>query len=136
MYYIVIYISNFSILCQFKQNVGLAWSLSKKGPSSSWSYDSWIYNYLCNQWLSPLTLWVRIPLSRGILNATLCDKVCHWLMADRWFSPGTLISPPINWPPYDITEKLLKVAVITITLTPKKVGLACSPSNKYNAQCL
>jgi hypothetical protein len=24
-----------------------------KGPS--WSYGSWIYNYLCNQCLSPLT---------------------------------------------------------------------------------
>jgi hypothetical protein len=23
---------------------------------------SWSYNYQCNQWLSPLTLWVRIPL--------------------------------------------------------------------------
>jgi len=21
------------------------------GPSWSWSYGSWIYNYLCNQWL-------------------------------------------------------------------------------------
>ena len=31
---------------------------------SSWasSYCSWVYNYLCNQCLSPLTLWVRIPL--------------------------------------------------------------------------
>jgi hypothetical protein len=29
------------------------------GPSSSWSYGSWIYNYLCNQCLSPLKLWVR-----------------------------------------------------------------------------
>ena len=27
----------------------------------SWSYGSWIYNYLCNQCLSPLKLWVRIP---------------------------------------------------------------------------
>jgi hypothetical protein len=27
---------------------------------NSWSY--WIYNYLCNQCLSPLTLWVWIPL--------------------------------------------------------------------------
>jgi hypothetical protein len=25
------------------------------------SYASWIYNYLCNQCLSPLTLWVWIP---------------------------------------------------------------------------
>ena len=28
-----------------------------QGPS--WSYGSWIYNYLCNQFLSPLKLWVR-----------------------------------------------------------------------------
>jgi len=25
-----------------------------------WSYGSWIYNYLCNQFLSPLKLWVQI----------------------------------------------------------------------------
>jgi len=24
-----------------------------------WSYGCWIYNYLCNQCLSPLKLWVR-----------------------------------------------------------------------------
>jgi len=27
------------------------------GPS--WSYGSWIYNYMCNQSLSQLKLWVR-----------------------------------------------------------------------------
>ena len=27
-----------------------------KKPSWSWSYGSWIYNYLCNQCISPLTL--------------------------------------------------------------------------------
>ena len=32
------------------------------GSSLSWSYGSWIYSYLCNQCLLPLTLWVRIPL--------------------------------------------------------------------------
>jgi len=32
-----------------------------EGPSWSWSYDSWIYNYLCNQCPSPLKLWVRTP---------------------------------------------------------------------------
>jgi len=32
------------------------------GSSWSWSYASWIYNYLCNQYLSPQTLRVRIPL--------------------------------------------------------------------------
>ena len=29
---------------------------------SSWSYGSWIYNYICNQCLPPLRLWVRILL--------------------------------------------------------------------------
>jgi len=33
---------------------------------------SWIYNYLCNQCLSPLTLWVLIQLRRGVLDTTLC----------------------------------------------------------------
>jgi hypothetical protein len=28
----------------------------------SWSYSIWNYNYKCNQWLSPLTLWIRVPL--------------------------------------------------------------------------
>jgi hypothetical protein len=27
--------------------------------------------------LSPLTLFVRIPLERGVLDTTLCDKVCQ-----------------------------------------------------------
>ena len=35
-----------------------------QGSSWYWWHDSWIYNYLCNQCLSPQTLWVRIPLMR------------------------------------------------------------------------
>ena len=31
-------------------------------PSWSWSYGSWIYNYLCNQCLSLPKFWVRILL--------------------------------------------------------------------------
>jgi len=34
---------------------------SRKRTSWSWTYGNWIYNYLCNQCLSPLKLWVRIP---------------------------------------------------------------------------
>jgi hypothetical protein len=37
-----------------------------------------IYNYLCNQCLSPLMLWVRMRSWRG--DTTLCDKVCQWLV--------------------------------------------------------
>jgi hypothetical protein len=53
-------------------------------PSWSWSYDSWIYNYIYNRWPSSLTLWVRIPPSRGVLDTTLFDKVCQWLAAGLW----------------------------------------------------
>jgi hypothetical protein len=35
--------------------------------------------YLCNQCLSSLKLWVRIPLRRDVLDTTLCDKGCQWL---------------------------------------------------------
>jgi hypothetical protein len=31
----------------------------------------WIYNYLCNQWISPLMLFVHIPFRRVILDTTL-----------------------------------------------------------------
>jgi hypothetical protein len=30
--------------------------------SWSWTYGSWIYNFMCNQCLSPLRLWVRFTL--------------------------------------------------------------------------
>jgi len=56
----------------------LCWSQEKMGPSWSWSYGSWIYKYLCNQYLSPLTLLVRTLLRRGVLYTMLCDKVCQW----------------------------------------------------------
>jgi hypothetical protein len=29
----------------------------------------------------------RIPLRRGVINTTLCDKASQWLVTVRWFSP-------------------------------------------------
>ena len=75
------------------------------GPLRSWLYGSWIYNYLCNQCLSPLTF--RIPLRRGVLDTTLCDKACQC----RWFSPGTPVSFTNKTDCHNITEILLKVAL-------------------------
>ena len=75
-------------------------------PSWSWSYGSWIYNYLSNLYLSPLTLWVESRSLRGVLDITLCGKVC------RWFSPGTMVSSTdLNWPPrynWNIIESCVK----------------------------
>ena len=78
-----------------------------QGPSWSWLYGSWIYNYLCNQCLTPITLWVRITLRWGVLN-TVCDKICQWLAAGRWFSLGTLISSTNKTDCHDIVESGIK----------------------------
>jgi hypothetical protein len=99
---------HFELLIYTKTSIGTSWS---------WSYGSWIYSYLCNQSLSPLTLWVRISIRRGVLDTTLCDEVCQWLAAGRWFSTGIPVSSTNKIDRHDITEILLKVALNTINHT-------------------
>jgi hypothetical protein len=82
-----------------------------------WSYGSWVYNYLCNRCLSPLTLWFRIQLRRGVLDTTLCDKVCQWLSTGRRISPRTPVSSTNKTYHPDVTEILLKVALNTTNQT-------------------
>ena len=63
-------------------------------------------------------LFVRIfILLRDVLNTTLCNEVCQWLVADRWFSPDTSVSSIYKTDCHDFTEILLKVALNIITLT-------------------
>ena len=83
-----------------------------------WQLD---FNYLSNQCLSPLTLWVLILFRPGVLDTTLCDKVCQ---TGRWFSPGTLVFLINKTDIHYTAEILLKVALKTITLT---VILDCFP---------
>ena len=80
-----------------------------------WSYGSWIYNYLFNQCLSPLILWVRLSLR--VRCSKLCDKVCQWLTARRRFSPGPPVFSNNKTDCHDITEILLKVALNTTSST-------------------
>ena len=94
--------------------ISVIFYLITKIPSWSWSHGSWIYNYLCNQCLSPQTLWVRTPLKRGVLNAILCGKVGQCFATGMWFSPGNLVSSTNKADHHDITEILLKVALITL----------------------
>ena len=104
-------------------------SSEKEGLSWSWWYGSWIFNYLCNQYISPLTLWIRIRLRRLVLDIVLCDKVCQWLTTGRWFSPGSPVSSTNKtWPPR-YSWKLLKVVLNTITLTPPMHGLTLYDDN-------
>ena len=110
------------------QRRGCFWSLSSddvvivymfvKGPP--WSYGSRIYNYLCNQCLSPLMLWVRISIRARY--TTLCDTFCQWLATGRWFSPGPPVSSTNKTDLREITEILLKVALNTIKQTNKHIS--------------
>ena len=86
-----------------------------------WSYGSWIYNYLCNQFLSRLMLWVRISIRARC--TTLCDKVCRWLAIGRWFSPGTPVSSTNKTDRDDITEIVLKVALNIINQTNNNISV-------------
>ena len=87
-------------------------------PSWPWSYCSWIYNYLCNQCLSPLILWVRISIRAR--STTLCAKVCQWPATGRWFSPGPPVSSTNKTYRHDTTEIFLNVALKTTKQTNKK----------------
>jgi hypothetical protein len=59
--------------------------------------------------LSPLKLWLQIPLTVRCTQYTLCDKICRWVATGRWFSLGTLVSSINKSDRHDITEILLKV---------------------------
>ena len=43
-------------------------------------------------------------------SRSLCDKVCQWLVAGQWFSPGTPVFSTNKTDCYAIAEMLLKVA--------------------------
>jgi hypothetical protein len=92
-------------------------------------FGSWLYQ--CNQCLSPLTLWARIPLRRGVLETTLCDTVCQWLATGWWFSPGTPVSSTNKTDSHDIAEILFKVALNTITHY-KQIIIAQNKKTRYN----
>jgi len=84
----------------------------------SWSYGSWIYNYLCNQCLSLLKLWVRTPFM------TRCTRYnIMWLATGRWFSPGTPVSSTNKTDRHDITEILLKVVLNIINQPNQPKGI-------------
>ena len=54
---------------------------------------------------------------RSVLDTTLSDKVCHWLAAGQWISPGIPVSSTNKTGLQDIAELLLKASLNTIALT-------------------
>jgi hypothetical protein len=47
----------------------------------------------------------------GVLDTTICDKVCQWLATGRYISLGIPVSSTNKTDRHDITEILLKVAL-------------------------
>ena len=58
--------------------------------------------------VSPLKCVSSNPAQGGVLDTTLCDKVCQWFAVGQWFSPGSLVSSTNSTKNcHDITEILL-----------------------------
>jgi hypothetical protein len=55
-----------------------------------------------------------MPLRWGVLDATLCVKVCQWLATGLWFSPDTPVSSTNKTDRHDITEILLIESVVKL----------------------
>ena len=68
-----------------------------RGPS--WSYAISAYHHYRE---SVSCSW------RGVLDTTLCDKVCLWLAAGLWFSLSTLVSSTNKTECNDIVESDVK----------------------------
>jgi hypothetical protein len=68
---------------------------------------------------------------RSVLDTTLCDKVCQWLVAGQWFSPGTLVSSINKTDCHDITEILLKVVLTVMEYRCQKWPWICSTCRKH-----
>ena len=67
--------------------------------------------------------WSRFELTTSVVIGTDCIgscKVCQWLATGQWFSSGTPGFSTNKTDCHDITEILLKVALITIEQTNKQ----------------
>jgi hypothetical protein len=51
-----------------------------------------------------LTFYLTCHKKQGVLDTTLCDIVCQWLVTAQWFSLGTPVSSTNKTDCYDITE--------------------------------
>ena len=74
--------------------------------------------------LSPLMLWIRLPLMTKCTRYNIMSYICRWLATCRRFSPGSLVSSTNKTDSNDITETLLKVALITIERNQTNLKIA------------
>jgi hypothetical protein len=51
-----------------------------------------------NHAAAPLPPFTYMPLRRGVLGTTLCEKICRWLAEGSWFSSSIPVSSSNNIP--------------------------------------
>jgi hypothetical protein len=91
----------------------------KKNPSTLWSYI-WIYNYLCNQCLSPLMLWVRIPLKRGVI-ITAIEPTCNSRIHHQYYLVGEVLGYGVMV--FNATfNNISVISWLSVLLVPKMFG--------------
>ena len=56
--------------------------------------DCMVVGFTVTYVISAYHHWCELELCicHGVLDTTLCDKVCQWLVTGQWFSPGPLVS--------------------------------------------
>jgi hypothetical protein len=101
----------------------------KGGMSWLWSYGSWIYNYICNQCLSPLMLWVQVLILTRC--TTLNGKVCQWRDRSVVFSGYSGFLHQLNWLPWYIVESGIKHHKPIQSVPTKVVSLIPTSSEVY-----
>ena len=100
-----------------KHKIPLPKSNWKNGPSWLWSYGSWIYNYLRNQCLSPLKLWVRTSFTARCTRYNIMWKSLSVTCDRSLVFSGYSVSSTNKIDRHDMAEILLKVALKTIKQT-------------------
>ena len=81
------------LLRYWNKNIISALPDKQLGPPWSWSYGSWIYNYLCSQCLSPLMLWVRISFKMAMCIWYSLSVICDRSVLFSRFPPSIKLTP-------------------------------------------
>jgi hypothetical protein len=83
----------------------------EEGPSWSWLYGSWIYNYLYNQCLLPLMFesrwWLSVLESLSVISVKLGSPLLLWSRSTSYCIWPDWKSPGINWNEKDYTKREL-----------------------------
>ena len=79
-----------------EQKLNYLFQMEKSVPITT--NDCMVVGFTITYVISAYHHWCELELCiwHGLLDTTLCDKVCQWLATGRWFSPGTLFPPPIK----------------------------------------